>query len=315
MKNATCIATLTSVLLATPVSAEPWFAKDDGPLSAAHSAYLERDDVAMTAAIRQLFEAKSGESERDNAVALLQKALEVGGGQVDTGWRPPKGVSKLVLTHGRKAQPDRVYFQLQLRGRIAHPELLRQVRVRHADGRVLLDRAAGVGQYATEKEDDGTFGFELEGGELDKPVDEGLVYIDFELADGTRASGWVLLFGHVASTAPQLLVPTAEQVFEGGQPQLTWKNYRSPEHRSYEARSVFVYVAELHRPGWSLAWSLYGWNPDFTDVVVGQEKNGAGASQLEPGEYWLSLIFHEAWRLGPVKVRRGSVAARGFSVR
>ena len=261
---------------------------------------------------------ESPEVARDNALRLLDAAWEAGRGRLPADWTVPSSIHHLRVSSLRKQEPDGVSFRLELGGIITDPGALGQVRVVQAPGRVILDRRAGQGTWEVTPEPDGTWYVELEGPETATPTPEGLYLLDVEVA-GEDVRGWFVLTRHVSSQTPAVHAPAVGETFTSGQPPLRLDDFRSPEYRAWERRSLGLYVVRL-RPGsaadkgYEVAWHRWISSPRDTEVTLGVGGDMPDA-ELEDGDYWLAATYGERRAFGPLKIVRSSRTARPFQVR
>jgi hypothetical protein len=301
-------------------SANSWYAEDEGaqpPLARAHAAYLEKDWSTMTESLRATLATPGLDpTATRNALALLGRAYEATDGNLPADWQPPAGVSDLKFTHGRKQEPDGLYYKIQFVANVVDRDTVTQVQVVRWPDTPVLDKAAGLGDYEIGQEEEGDWKFDLEA-EQQTPLPDGLYLINFELKDGTRSGGWFVLSDLLASASPRVDSPAVAQTFSHGNPELRWEDFRSPEYKSYESRRFHMHVARkiAGAPGYEIPWAMYIEAPDATSAVVGVDPRGAGVSSLEDDRYWVTFQYLEQRKFGPLKLRRGAQTSRPMIIR
>ncbi len=321
-QTSTVAGALTALALgliaASATAAEPdtWASP---ALAAAHTAYLDGDlDRTVQAARAVLEDPATPEVGRANVLALIDAAWAAGRGKLPADWTVPAAILHLRVASIRKQEPESVSYRLEIGGTTADPAALGQVRITHGSGRVVLDRHEGRGTWSVTPEPDGTFFFELEGPETGSPTPAGLYLLDMEVA-GEDTRGWFILTSHVASEAPPVRAPSEGQTFTTGRPTLRFDDFRSPEFRSHERRSLGIYAVRLQPGGpdgrdYHVVWHRWIGSPALTELTLGVDGDMPD-TVLEDGDYWLALSFGERRRFGPLKVVRTSRTARPFQVR
>lgn len=300
------ITLFTSACQAPDEPLAPIPAQAPATLRAAHAAYAAGDLGEMAAHLREtLRRPDAGALVVDNALALTEAGYAVGGGAIPADWALPAGILDLQVMHLRKAEPDSVTFQIALRGHAAHADAIRGLRLRRGDV-VLLDRAAGLGEWSDEPEDGGRF-FELEGPEQPEPLPAGLHQVEIQMADGAAVTGWFILSGHNGLRAPRIDWPTPGAVTHPT-PDLRVEDFRSPAAQPSDRRTRSAWVVPAPPPTpWRSAWSTWTDHPDDAPLTVDPP--------LAEGDYWFGVTFGEARRFGPLTLVRASRAAVPFSVR
>jgi hypothetical protein len=295
-----------------------WFAtattSPKASLDRAHEAYLARDFVTMTSSARDVLADPACDAVmRANAFELLKAANADSGGNLPVDWKVPAGVSNLRISQVRREQPEGTTYKLRIRGDMDGELTVVEVRlVRHPD-EVVLDKHAAHGEWETGN-DGGSWYFSLEtapGG----PIDEDLYRLSIRLRDGTVMEGWLILSDLEASSAPEVVTPKNGDVLPS-RPAVEWKDFRTLAYRPYETSQTNVSFTRVEpdNKGWETTWGLYVPARTDTRTVVGEDPQGEGAKQLEPGRYWFSLEYNEQRWFGPVKLRRAARTSFPVSV-
>ena len=288
-------------------------------LHAAHTAYLAGDLKTTVAQVREvLADPNSGEAVRENAIGLIDAAYAVRGGRLPARWSLPVGVTRLRVAHVRKEEPNKVRYGLEIGGVSQEAETVEQVRlVRASDGVVICDRRAGVGQWTVDAEEDGSgWWFEVEGLTQREPARDGLYYVDLTVG-GVETHGFIVLSGLTSTASPVMSAPAAPATVSARNPQVAFEDFRSPESRPWERRSMGVFVVRLapgSARGWVKTWSLWTADMGRTAVTIGEEDGGTPRVGLTDGDYWVGLTFNERRRFGPVVLVRSSRTSRPFRV-
>lgn len=274
-------------------------------LRAAHAAYEDGDVARMATHLRETLDTPTASPlVRDNALALLEAGYALGRGTIAADWTLPAGITEMHLVHLRKAEPTSVIFQIALRGTAEQAGAVRQLRLLRGDT-VVLDRVAGLGQWAETPEPDGTWFFELEGPELPAPLPEGVHHIELEMADGRVTRGWFILGGLTSARVPRVDSPMPGEV-TGQSPRLAFEAFRSPTWRPWEGRGLGAWIVTAPPADpWQPVWSRFTEASALTTLDV---------PPLDPGDYWLGLNFAERRRFGPLTLMRASRTAVPFSV-
>lgn len=287
-------------------------------LDVAHQAYLEEDWPALTAAVKEvLLDSRVAPEARANAQSLLRAAWKRTGGRLPAGWSLPAPVHHMNVTHVRKEEPNKLSWRLKVSGHVPVADLVTQVRLVRAPDVVVLDRRAGLGDWSVSPEKEGGFYFELEADDASRPVPEGAYYLEIELANGHRGGGWFPFFDMAASASPVVESPIVGAE-TGPNPTVRWHEFRSPEYRRYEDRTLGLWVMRLtpgQSPGYTPAWTLWTNQLGMDGVTVGRHP---GADQppmsLESGPHWMGLTFGERRRFGGLRLVRASRQSLPFQV-
>lgn len=276
------------------------------PLLEAHAAYGEGDLGRMAdRVLATLRLPDASDLVRANALALLEAGYAVGEGTLPSDRTLPDGVRDLRVMHLRKQEPTTVTWQIAVRGVADTADTLRQLRLLRGDD-VVLDRAAGLGTWSVEAEDEGGHFYELEGPERAEPLPEGAYRVELRLADGTTATLPFVLAGVTAFGAPRVDAPAPGAV-TGPRPTLRFDDYRSPTHQPWEPRTLGAWIVPAPvRSPWRPAWMHWSDRPGPNPLEVERP--------LAPGDYWFGLTFTEQRRFGPITLLRASRVAVPFRV-
>jgi hypothetical protein len=181
---------------------------------------------------------------------------------------------------------------------------------------VVIDKLNAVGEWEEEIESDGSPHFKGQAKKAEARVPAGLYLLNIVLKDGTRTDGWFALDDDMnASTSPKLYQPTAHQELQSNHPVIKFEEYRSPEYKPYEKRSV---IAHVETPEWqTLWWGGFNYPDDeiATSLTLGSENSDHQTYDFADGKYWLGFGFRESHRFGDLKIMRVSKISRPFKVK
>ena len=109
--------------------------------------------------------------------------------------------------------------------------------------------------------------------------------------------------------------PFAAEAVSDTTPRVRWSPFRSPEHVSFEARTLSVYVSrDLGGGREATAWDFFTTAPaELGELSVGGTL-GEGKSPLEAGDHWLALTAGEQRFFGPLRLVRASRTVQSFHV-
>ena len=323
MKNAARIMTVIAVALTVfegLASAGDFFGKDNGALAQAQAAYLRGDLVKMTSEMKAALMAQPTDPVvRENVLALLKKTYESRCGQgVPADWRLPDEIGKMKISVRRK-EKDTSEYALKVFGNNARLHLIKQLRVTRYPDQVVLDKQAGIGEWSEEAGKNGEDPeYTLQGRKSRQPVPAGLYLLRIELTNGKATDGWFLIDDELNSSAtPDVATPAIGETFQTGNPTFRWTDFRSPQYRACERRSVWLGVSRAEPPNydWDEKWSFWADAPSFEDISVGSSSNGTSIGKLDAGRYIFVIDFHERRWFGDIQIGRDSVTTRPFSVR
>jgi hypothetical protein len=286
-------------------------------LEAAHVEYLQGDFLAMTKRIRDvLADPKSDALVRENALELLEKGYESQAGVLPTDWKLPAGFEGMSYKQIRVANPEDGHFSFLLSGRMDDPKRVDGLELRRWPDEVLLDKRAGIGKWASMRDDDGLHYFALEIEDRDALPAPGLFTMRLSLVDGTVVNGWFIVDRLTSSETPTMIAPVLHGSATGPNPALRWQPFRSPEYAPFEKRVLSLWVSTREADGnHKDVWSIWQSNPgERTEAIIGKKGEGGAEVALRPGDYWASITFAELRKLGPLHLMRMSRRNHPFHV-
>ncbi len=294
-------------------------ADPSSPLETAQKAYLERDYATMSTAMRKALESpRTGPVERENLFGLLAATYQARGYEgIPADWKLPPEITKMKIVVNRILR-DLPRYSFRVQGETAAIGTIRQLRVTRYPDQVVLDRKAGLGEWEERLNEDGDAEYELCGARTQAPVAAGLYLLRIELASGSAVDGWFILDPEVNSTeSPALSSPSYGQQFTTTRPMFSWADFRSPQYKPFERRTVWMAVTRADPPAydWDVHWSFYADAPTLTDITVGAAPGEHLAKPLTTGNYAFYLNYQERRRFGDLILVRASAALHPFSIR
>ena len=142
---------------------------------------------------------------------------------------------------------------------------------------------------------------------------DGLYTMNFEFKDGSTGNGWFILSDLTSSASPTVESPAVGETFDIGNPELRWMDFKSPEYKSAERRTLSLSISAINAN--RATWEYYIGDPTMTHATVGSEPGGTGAKVLSDGKYWGVVSYHESRVFGPMRLVRVSRTGRQFYVK
>jgi hypothetical protein len=312
---------LIGVLMAFPCfsQAGEFFSQEHSTLGKVHSAYLARDFRKMAVAMKDALMAQPDDPQvKENVLRLYKKAYEVQGQNgVPADWQLPDEITKMRITV-RRIQKDLPEFSLKVSGNTIQAKIIKQLQVIHYPDQIVLDKRSAIGEW---KEGPGKnsvdFEYQFQGRKSRQQVATGLYLLKVELTNGKSVDGWFLVDDDMnASTTPEVSSPAVGETFTTGNPKFIWVDFRSPEYKPYEHRSVWIGVSRAEPPNydWDKKWQLWVDSPTLQQTTVGPTSGGTGVSKLENGRYVFVINYGERRRFGDVMIGRDCMTNRTFIV-
>ena len=285
-----------------------WFSGNSSPnpLIDAHKAFLDGNFKDVAANIKRLYESESGEVAIQNGMELLEKTyLEVGKNGIPVNWTLPNEIKKLNIDIGRRQLPDQVDYSFKVLGRSSTThKIIKNLTITDFSGNVILDKKSGAGDWWTSSKQGEEEEFELASYDMKKPQKEGLYFINARFSNGTEWRAWFILSGQLSSDSPAMSSPSVGETFRTQNPTLEWEDFRSPEYKTYERRTLWLGVSELGP--YKQVFSLWRGYPNVETAVI--NKN------LKDGKYRIILNYTEKRNFGGIVLGRASTTIRPFFV-
>lgn len=284
-----------------------------------HLAWLEGDSLELVRAVRDvLLEEDSSPAERQNVLEVLERAWEDAEGHLPADWTLPDAVADLHFRQIRVEEVDGIRHQVVLAGRLRDADAVsRAVLLRADDGAIVLDSQREPGGLHVDEPAPGDplRYFEVEGPELSEPPSPGVYLWRLTLSSGEEREGWFIAHASSSTASPQVWAPGEGEVVTSRQPHAAWEDFRSPEHRPYEARTLGLYLVQRTGRGeFAARWSSWSGEAGGThDAVLGSATDGP-AVELDDGAYWLAVTYGERRSFGPLQLVRASRTLRHFRV-
>ena len=292
-----------------PAAARP---VSPGALDAAHEAYLNGDFIAMSERIRDVILAPgSSDLVKDNAYALLDKAYEANKGHLPSRFTLPEGYREVQYGAVRGMTKNGPFYKIFSRGRARDASHLVGLTVKRLPDEVLLDKKDKHGVFELRDDEPGFKDFVIEAKVPSLPAD-GVFTIRLELDDGTVSEGWFIGHNLEASASPEVKSPAPTATLADPNPRVSWVPFRTPEYAPFEQRTLSVWVDEDGNE--SNNWDYWTDEPGDIDAVRIGAHPGTRAKKLTPGDYWLSVGFHELRSFGPIRVQRVSSSVLPFHI-
>jgi hypothetical protein len=192
---------------------------------------------------------------------------------------------------------------------------IEQLRVVKYPNEVIVDKAQNIGDWIEDTNSDGTLNIWGGAEHQRKLVSDGLYLIDIKMKGQETTHGW-FLFSHInASAAPEATIPSINQVLTTGTPTFQWKDFVSPEFKSYESRRIKIGIVLRADNVKSNTWYINRPAP-FSSITIGSEGNGiTGVKVLPADNYIFQLNYAESRQFGDLSVRRDSGTHIPFSVK
>lgn len=305
---------MTKLLATLILTAFAGMALAASPLDNAHEAYVKGDFAKLTTEIREALKEQDAVVTR-NALALLAKAYEVrGGAGLPVDWKLPPEIREMKVAVSRVHSPQSDEYGIEIRGAQTEKGMIRQLQLVRYPDHVVLDKQRGVGEWTEELDPDNGPEYELDGARSAGPVPEGLYLVNLELKTGAVTRGWVIVSDLVSTETPVVTAPFVGQTFSTGNPSFRWTDFRSPQYKSHELRTLWLGVARPS-PTWTEVWSHFFVHPRLTETTIGLDPEAHGAKALENGRYTFYVNYKESRRLGDVLMQRKSVTATPFFVK
>ncbi|MCX6119973.1 MAG: DUF2861 family protein [Proteobacteria bacterium] len=220
-------------------------------------------------------------------------------------WTLPDGVNGLRVSQMRREQAGKLSFRFDISGNTKSRDTISQLKVRHADGRVILDKNAALGEWGIKREDDG-FKFVLEQERQLRPIDSGLYFIDIVTSSNQKVEGYVIVSNHVSSETPVVLRPRVHESLTNRLGVFSWEDFKSPEMTACEWRYQYGSIREINTDP-----EVWDFDRHDADLIT---KADLSDLTIKNGKYVFSIRYGESRKFGPVKIRRLSHKVVPFSV-
>lgn len=276
-------------------------------LEQAHEAYAQGKWKQTALLVKQVLQQHSSNPViRKNALLLIARAHEQKP-VIATDWSLPKGVKLLEFMTRRGIFLSQTIYHSALRFRTVERDTLKQVKLTHASGRVVLNKVKSVGTLHSSFQKDGNnYLHDFYTADERAPLPLGLYHVELETKAGQNVKGWFLVDTKAYSTSsPQIGLPSKLRPQDLSD-QLRFPSFRSPEFRAGERRTFYSRIVRLSKGKNSVAWEL--WTAKFKPEQWRVKRH------LKPGSYRLYAGYREVRKLGPIYLSRISYRLKRFSI-
>lgn len=308
---------MKALLIGMSVFSTSIMAATHSELDAAHEAYLNGKPKEMTLHLRNVLMENPNESVKRNALELLQAAYaNYGARDISPDWKLPQEIRKLKLGIRRVEKRQEISYTVKLSGNTAQKNVIKSLSLIKYPNTTVLETNK-IGEYSESPEANSAEGiyFELVGPDTDVPASEGLYLLNIELNNGNKTNGWVIVTDMLSTETPKVTVPSYNQIFSTSTPTFQFEDFKSPQYKANERRSVWMGAIKLTPPAyqWFETWGLWTDQLPKTQATVGSE--GYVGTSLPPAHYLFCIVYAEERRFGDVRLGRESQTATPFSVK
>ncbi len=276
-------------------------------LQKAHQAYARGEWKQTALWVKQVFLLHPNNSVvQKNALELLEKVQEQKA-DVPSDWKLPKGVKLLEFMTRRGVFLNQVIFHSAMRFRTVERNTLKQVKVTHSSGLVVLDRAKSIGVLHSSYEKDGNdYLHDLYASDESKPLPQGLYHVELVTQTNQTTKGWFVVDSKAYSTkSPEIGLPETLRP-QALADQLRFPSFRSPEFRVGERRTFYTRIVKLSGGQSEVVRELWTAKLKPADIRV--------KKFLKPGSYRLYAGYREVRTFGPMYLSRISYGLKRFTV-
>lgn len=306
------IAAGTMAVLATAArGASPWFQGDSLPrsLADAHESFLAKDYASALVGVKKVFQEYPRDGLLQKNALDLYKSVVLAGGETakPEGTTLPTEIRRLDVAVGRRRLPDAVDYSLKISGdAVPTHEMVKQLSMTSYTGEVVLDKERGLGEWWADPAPGEESYFELSNFDLRTPPKEGLYYLHAEFDSGSSWDGWIILSGLLSPESPEIVEPSQDQTFVTATPTLIWTDFKSPEYRPSEARSLWVSVAKAEP--YDEVFGYWQGNASIDRLTLPADH------ALPNGRYLAAVAYTEKRPFGEIRLGRSSSTLKRFTV-
>lgn len=287
----------------------------------AHQAYLNGNGKILLAEIKSVLEQSLNLSVQKNMLDLYSAAQKNGVlKDLEPNWKLPKEITWAGIESIRRyrVESGRVVYAINASVDVVKGATLEQLQVIRYPNQVILDKAAGIGDWSSSQNNDDE-AINNWGGSPSTIVanEEGLYLLNIQVQGQPAVQGWFILANKNSSASPVMTAPKVNQVFTDDQPLFKWRAFQSPEYKAGEAVNIAMRVSQAIDQEPEVAyWRLK--DPKSASFKFGDKgatKEFRGPTSLSPGDYHLNITYRETEEFGDLKIRRASSTKIPFSVR
>lgn len=280
-----------------------------------HRAYLSKDFLTMTTEIKNaLLASPNDPTVQQNVFDVYKQAASMQGeAGLPVDWHIPSEIKKMKIVSRRYDGPA---YALKVQGNLINNASIEQLRVVHySDQSVLIDKQAGIGGWM-QRQSTHTHDVEYwsESHQSSSPLATGLYLINVALKDGKTVDGWFLIDDEMNPTKnPDVAIPSVGEEFQTGNPTFQWTDFRSPQYKSFEERSLWIGIYDGGSTKNETIWTLFITSPSLQQATIGGN-TGSGVNVLDGGQYKFGLGYAELRHFGDILLGRECTTGRMFSV-
>lgn len=278
-----------------------------------HKAFLAKDFTKMAGEMKKTLLAAPNDSlTKENIFGVYRKAAELqGSAGLPADWKLPSEIKRMKVVARRN---EGQFYSIKVQGNLVTTASIEQLQVtRFADNAVMIDKSAGVGGWF-EKPSELTHDREYwsESRKTSSPPATGLYLIKVALKSGKTVDGWFILDDQmIPSATPEITSPAVEESLRTVNPTFKWIDFRSPQYKPYEQRSMWVAV--YNYGSFETLWSLFQKTPSSQEATVSR-RDGNGVDELNEGHYRVTVSYSEMHRFGDLVIGREATTNRNFSI-
>ncbi len=243
-----------------------------------------------------------------NLLGMLKKLRnwEAKNGQiVPLDWRLPEGftIGVTALVRSYDVSTDRLRFAVSFFSILEHPLEIEQFKISRYGGAVIIDKAAGIGDWRQSFNSTENLPYVSAGNSYQETaMPDGLYLLSIKVKDQKPVEGWFFLHG-TATTSPVVGSPQVNEKFSSANPTFRFQNFASSFVSPSDSRKLSLSVS--HEGDNKQVWHTSYINAkNITSSTLGQDGNQLGVDSLQPGSYRLNLAFEERSYFGDLTIGR-----------
>jgi hypothetical protein len=312
------LTVLVSTWIATTAGAAPLV---PAGVQRAHQAYLNGNGKTLLTEIKSVLEQSPNSAVQKNMLDLYSAAQKNGVlKDLEPNWKLPKEITYAGVESIRRyrVESGRIVYAINASVDVAKGATLEQLQVIRYPNQVILDKAAGIGDWSSSQNSDDE-SINNWGGSPStiSANEEGLYLLNIQVQGQPPIQGWFILANKNSSASPVVIAPKVGQVFVDDQPLFKWTAFHSPEYKSGENVNIAMRISQAVDQEPEVAyWRMK--DPKSSSYKFGDKsaaKEFRGPSSLSPGDYQLTLTYRETEMFGDLQIRRASSTKIPFSVR
>jgi len=220
-------------------------------------------------------------------------------------WQLPKGftIGITALTRSYDVSTDRLRFAVSFFSILDRSLEIEQFKVSRYGGSVVIDKAAGIGDWNQGLMSWGDRPYVSAGSShQDSPMQDGLYLMNIKIKGQKVVEGWFFLHG-ASTTSPVVMSPQVNQKYTTANPIFNFQDFTSSFISPSDSRKLTVSI--FHEGDNKQVWNTSYINPkNITSVTLGQDGNQFGDKALVSGSYRMNLAFEERSYFGDLTIGR-----------